>query len=337
MFVKPLHFSAGLIAFVAADGCRKSMFSDHSNHEVVISPLPHTYTEEHHLPASFDWRHHNGVNYVTKVLNQHAPKYCGSCWLHAGVGVINDRLKVARNAQFPEVNVARQVVLNCGRDIAGSCHGGEDFGVYKFAYLEGLPDDQCQFYRGEDGECSAINNCINCDPPAGTGPCYPVQRYGRYFVTEFAKIPNPTAHKIKAEVYRRGPISCAVDSSVVENGKYHPGDIVRETRNGNWSLDHDIVIVGWGQDKDGKEYYIVKNSWGTFWGDQGYFLVQSGVNAMGIEQDCSWAVVDPEPRVADYGPPDWMRMFPSAFKPVEHIAVADATEHIAVADAVVVS
>lgn len=56
-----------------------------------------------HLPAAFDWRNVNGTSYVTRSLNQHIPKYCGSCWAHAALSSFSDRLKIMRQAQWPDM------------------------------------------------------------------------------------------------------------------------------------------------------------------------------------------------------------------------------------------
>lgn len=61
------------------------------------------------------------MNYLTMSRNQHIPQYCGSCWAHGSVSALGDRIKIARNAQGIDVNLAVQHILNCGG--VGSCHG----------------------------------------------------------------------------------------------------------------------------------------------------------------------------------------------------------------------
>ncbi len=296
--------------------CRSNHSRDVNPH--VLDPLPYTYISLASLPRSFDWRNVSGINYVSTTLNQHYPQYCGSCWLHAGISVLSDRLKIAKQAQFPEINLARQVVLNCGNKTAGSCNGGSDYGVYVFAHKYGIPDDTCQLYSGQEHGCSAFRNCMNCDPPTAEAPhgvCYPVQSYDRYFVREYGRMKKPTIHEMKAEIYKRGPISCSIDASFVEKGRYHAGDIVR-VRDQDWDLDHDISISGWGFDEESQsEYWIVRNSWGSFVNDNGWFKVQLGINSIGIESECSWAVIDPVPVRKNWGPADVGREFASSIEP----------------------
>lgn len=55
-------------------------------------------------------------------------------------------------------------------------------------------------------------------------------------------------------------------------------------------IDHDVEIVGWGETPEGQKYWIVRNSWGTYWGQLGFFLLERGTNALQIEAgDCWWA------------------------------------------------
>lgn len=51
---------------------------------------------------------------------------------------------------------------------------------------------------------------------------------------------------------------------------------------------HDIEVVGYDVTADGQKYWVVKNSWGTQWGEEGYARVCRGWNNIGIESDCSW-------------------------------------------------
>merc|ERR1719230_477173 len=80
----------------------------------------------------------------------------------------------------------------------------------------------------------------------------------------------------------RGPIACTIDASPIE--KYTTG-IAK-----GWSLmtDHVVSVVGWGTDPTDGLYWIVRNSWGEYWGESGYVRVKSG--ALQLEQHCVWAV-----------------------------------------------
>jgi len=290
--------------------------------DVIKSPLPYTYVSMNELPRNFDWRNVNGTSYVSADLNQHSPVYCGSCYLHGAISTLNDRLKIARNAQFPEINLARQVVLNCGQSVAGSCEGGGDRGVYVFVNQEGLPDDTCQPYTALSSyACSPYRNCMNCDPPTAEAPlgvCYPVQSYNRYFVSEYGSMTNPSILEMKAEIIKRGPITCSIDCNSITHGTYAVGDIVTTSlpESGEWDLDHVVSIAGWGYDEDKKmEYWVVRNSWGTFWGDQGWFKVALGNNTIGIETECNWAVMDGNPVRGNFGPSDIDREFASEVSP----------------------
>jgi cathepsin X len=216
----------------------------------------------------------------------------------------------------PLIQLSRQVVLNCGQDTAGSCSGGSDTGVYEFARKNGIPDESCQQYEAVDHECSDFRTCMNCDPPenGNTHLCYPVQRYTKYFVEEWGTLENATVAQIKAEIFRRGPITCSIDSSPLEQGHYVRGKIVDTQVDPAGKpftdTDHIVGVVGWGVDGD-TEYWLVRNSWGRFWGDDGFFRVATGKNVMLIESACNWAVPAWPPVTKDFGPSDAGHYFPS--------------------------
>lgn len=58
------------------------------------------------LPENFFWGDVNGVNYLTVTKNQHIPQYCGSCWAFTATSSLSDRIKIARNATFPDILIA---------------------------------------------------------------------------------------------------------------------------------------------------------------------------------------------------------------------------------------
>jgi C1A family cysteine protease len=75
---------------------------------------------------------------------------------------------------------------------------------------------------------------------------------------------------------------------------YYTGGIVTSSTCSGTSLDHAITAVGWGSES-GQEYYIVRNSWGTSWGESGYIRIatqESGKGVCGIQQTSVWAETD---------------------------------------------
>lgn len=96
----------------------------HTLKENFQSPQPYEYIDPADLPDEFTWADVNGVSYLTHSLNQHIPQYCGSCWAHGSLSSLADRIKIARDGKGDDINLSIQFILNCGGDMAGSCHGG---------------------------------------------------------------------------------------------------------------------------------------------------------------------------------------------------------------------
>lgn len=89
-----------------------------------------------------------------------------------------------------------------------------------------------------------------------------------------------------AEIYERGSIACGVDADYLDN---YEGGIIDDVV--GKEINHVISIVGWGEDsKTGKPYWLVRNSWGEYWGEMGYFRAVRGKNMLMLEEDCAWAV-----------------------------------------------
>ena len=68
------------------------------------------------------------------------------------------------------------------------------------------------------------------------------------------------------------------------------GGVFTDTTNAT-DINHDISVVGYGEEKGGEKYWIIRNSWGTYWGENGFFRLARGTNNLGIEVEgtCSWA------------------------------------------------
>merc|ERR1712070_886253 len=69
----------------------------------------------------------------------------------------------------------------------------------------------------------------------------------------------------------------------------HKNGVFKDTT-GDTHPRHATSLLGWGQTKDGSKYWGGRNSWGSYWGENGYFKIAKGINNLGIEAECSWGV-----------------------------------------------
>ncbi|CAM9123393.1 unnamed protein product [Chrysoparadoxa australica] len=279
------------------------------------------------LPTSFDWGDIAGTSYLTKNLNQHIPKYCGSCWAHGALSALADRIKIMRGAQGAEINLSVQAVLNCGRETAGSCKGGWAEGVYEWGLKHPIPYDTCQLYSASDDTCNPKHTCVTCW--GFDEPCYAVDDFPHVMVADYGPVNGE--HRMMNEIYDRGPIACDVDANTLHaytSGIHNPSE---------WGqTNHVISVAGWGEE-DGVKFWKVRNSWGEYWGEEGWFRVVRGKNALNIESECVWAVpsswtesatqmhvVAPDRRLAVDGGDERMNLGEKALRLGE--AIADAKE-----------
>ena len=267
--------------------------------ELVTSPRPHEYLDLSALPEQWDWRNISGVNYLSWSRNQHIPVYCGSCWAHGTTSSIADRINIARNRTWPDMNLSPQVIINC--KAGGSCNGGNPGEVYVYAHKNGIPEETCQAYTAKNPEqfsCSDIQKCMNCAPPAGQKPgdkgnCWAQPKYPVWKVSQYGTVSG--AEKMKAEIYARGPISCGIDAD--QKLLDYTGGIFSQAKLVPM-IDHEIAVVGWGKE-NGVEYWIARNSWGTYWGEAGFFRITMHRNNLAIERDCTWGTVEAHSTIVD--------------------------------------
>jgi len=90
---------------------------------------------------------------------------------------------------------------------------------------------------------------------------------------------------MKAELYAHGPISCGVHATDNWENNYHGGIYSEKVRFP--LVNHEISVVGYGFDEEtGQEYWIGRNSWGSYWGEQGFFRMKMYEDNLAIESDC---------------------------------------------------
>jgi len=247
------------------------------------SELLNYYSSSSSLPESFDW---GAKGLLTYDLNQHIPTYCGSCWAHAVVSMIGDRVKIqnaangtiSRRDRVPSV----QVLLNCGN--AGSCGGGDSYLAMRWIHENTIPDYTCQQYTATDGTCdSPMDTCMTCDPDASIG-CYAIDKghYPVFTLGEYGRVFGEEA--IQREIMERGPVATVINAACIETytGGVSMYDVQTDSMGNNaepcqtYHFNHAIQLNGWGVDEKGTEYWIGRNSWGTYWGEEGFFKIVRG-------------------------------------------------------------
>jgi len=287
---------------VLARGMRwKANSHEDSSHDHLSEPT-------NGYPAEFNWCNKDGVNFCTPTANQHLPQYCESSPISAAITALQDRIKIDRQAQGTDIRLSVQHVLNCG-SAAGSCQGADHNSVYQWikeisdatgsgiSYETGQPylacssDSDSEYCQSGDWTCTPLNVQRTC----GTfgEACVGLTHYPNATVSEFGHVSGADA--MQKEIFARGPISCSVDGAALK--EYTTGVASGESS----STNHAVTVVGWGTDSDGM-FWIVRNTWGEYWGEHGYARVRTG--SLGIESSCSWATVN------DYTAPEKANQYP---------------------------
>lgn len=220
------------------------------------------------LPDSFDWRNVSGINYVSPVRNQGS---CGSCYAFSSLAMLESRLQIMTNNSL-KVQFSPQDVVSCS-EYAQGCEGGFPYVIAgKYAQDFGVLPEECYPYEGHDGKCFE-KNCK------------------RYYVADYKYVGGffggCNEELMKLDLVKNGPLTVAFevypDFMFYKSGIYHHTGI-NLRYNPFHEVNHGVLITGYGIDSQtGEKYWIVKNSWGTTWGEQGYFRIRRGNNECNIE------------------------------------------------------
>jgi C1A family cysteine protease len=195
------------------------------------------------IPQAIDWRNQGG-NFVTAPKQQGE---CGSCWSFAMTGALESYVLRKQNKPGTDLDLSEQVYVSCSN--VGSCKGGALLPF--FLKDEGLPPESVYPYTATNGSCGAA-------APGWEKNAHKISGWGMVW---------PSLAKIKTALAYYGPLPTSMQ--VYEDLMHYKSGIY--TRVGGKRLGgHAVLLVGY---NDQDEYFIVKNSWGTDWGEAGFFRI----------------------------------------------------------------
>lgn len=172
------------------------------------------------------------------------------------------------------ISLSEQNIVDCAWGPFGNaaCDGGEAPGAYQYLMGAGGMGTEASYpYLAQDGWCNGN------DHSSGV------------VVTGYT---NVTGINSLLSAIATGPVSIAIDASLPSLRFYKQGTYADPAcKNGVDDLDHEVLAVGYGVDANGVQYYIVKNSWSTWWGNQGYFNLQVAGNVCGAATAATQPIV----------------------------------------------
>ncbi|XP_072924897.1 procathepsin L-like [Hemitrygon akajei] len=223
------------------------------------------FRESVEIPQQVDWRE---MGYVTPVKNQGS---CGSCWAFSAVGALEGQTfkKTGKLTSLSEQNL-----VDCSwKQGNAGCRGGWMENAFLYVHDNNGIDSEFGYpYTGREGTCAY-------DP-----------RYKASECTNYFFVSHCNEQALAQAVAQVGPISVAVDATHQSFMFYHSG-VYYEPNCQQYTMSHAMLVVGYGS-TGGLHYWIVKNSYSTQWGDQGYiFMSKDRGNNCGIVTHAVYPVI----------------------------------------------
>ncbi|XP_072045821.1 LOW QUALITY PROTEIN: cathepsin L-like peptidase [Amphiura filiformis] len=220
------------------------------------------------VPDAIDW---NLIGAVSQVKDQAT---CGSCWSFGSTGAIEGAYYV-KNKKM--VRFSQQNLMDCSWEYGNNgCNGGEEYRSYQYIIdHKGLmTEEDYGGYLGQNGQChfDASKAMVK--------------------IKSYTNVTSGDQDALKKAIGTLGPVAVGIDASRPTFSFYSHG-VYYDKNCGNTTddLDHAVLAVGYGE-MDKKKYWLIKNSWSTYWGNNGYVMIDWKDNNCGVASDATFVTLE---------------------------------------------